>query len=151
VQFRPVPALAQLVRSVAERHGLALNETYKNLAAMAVVGLDVRYFDLVAQMAAAMGGANAFVLACLQINATLNGAALAGQPYELEPDRSLFLLKLVKDFLEGSGRQLPDLDLWFLREQSGHGAAAAQQAEPRPTRTIHGKPRRKIRPGDALE
>lgn len=131
VQFRPPPTLAHLVRPFADRRGLALNEAYKDLAALAVVGLDVRYFDLVNQVALALGGANAFVQACLNIHSALKGAALKGQTLTLEPERSQFILKVVQDFVEDTGRQLAQLDLWFPREKADEKARAE---EPAPSR-----------------
>jgi hypothetical protein len=143
VQFRPVPALSRMVKPLADSKGLALNEAYKNLAALAAVGLDVRYYDLVNQMAVAMGGVNAFVHACLKVYAALSGAAIAGRPYTVEPERSLFILDVVKEAVVGNGRQLPHLDLWFLTDEEKQPAAGAPQ--PASTKASAAKKRRTIR------
>jgi hypothetical protein len=156
VQFRPIPALAQLVKPFADRHGVPLNELYKDLAALAIVGLDVRYFALLNQLAQAAGGANAFTHACLRVHAALSGAALAGQPLLSEPGRSLFVLRVVSAFLAGKGLTVDTSGLWFLGQAEPAGSGEGQPmtpevqeppsaAEPR-TRSA-AKKRRTIKPG----
>jgi hypothetical protein len=135
VQFRPVPALAALVKAFAEDHGLALNEAYKDLAALAVVGLDGRFFALLNQMAAAMGGANAFVHACLHVHAALEGAArLRGTPIHAEPERSLFVLGTVHDFLAGRQLEVQAEGIWFL-QQAGAGEGEDEEDSTRPIKS----------------
>src|SRR4051794_9937138 len=79
VQFRPVPRLSQLVRPLAEREGLGLNEAYRNLAALAAVGLDVRYYPLINQLAQATGGTSAFTQACLRVHDAFDREASGGR------------------------------------------------------------------------
>jgi hypothetical protein len=130
VQFRPIPALAQLVKPLADRQGLALNEAYKDLAALAIIGLDVRYFGLVSQMALAMGGTNSFVHGCLQLHSALRGAAIAGRPLSSEPARSRFVLEVVSDCLADKGLTVDTSGLWFLGQAEPAGTGEGQPTAP---------------------
>src|SRR5947208_2347382 len=81
LQFRPGVELERLVASFAAEHGLRPNEACKCLIALAITAMDVRYYGLMHQLAEAMGGANAFVSACVHVQSRLDGAALmAGRP-----------------------------------------------------------------------
>ena len=71
VAFRAGPDLSRLVAGYAAGWGVGVHEAFKNLAALAAVGLDIRYYDLVAASAAGSGGGNAFVRAVLRISAGL--------------------------------------------------------------------------------
>src|SRR5687767_6279601 len=85
VAFRPGPDLGQLVGAFACRHTLNANAAYRDLAALAVVGLDNRHYTLLAQLAEVLVGDNTFVRACVSVHAALVGAAVARgglPPYE---------------------------------------------------------------------
>jgi hypothetical protein len=92
------------------------------LVTLALSGLDLRYYTLVEQLADAMGGLSPFVRACLYIKARLDGAVLVSRDFIKEPARSLFILKVVQEYLARHGRELPDMDLWFLNEQGDQSA-----------------------------
>ncbi|MFM8270781.1 MAG: hypothetical protein ACKODX_00380, partial [Gemmata sp.] len=68
----------------------------KNLAALAAVGLDVRYYDLVAELAGRMSGLNPFVRAVLQINDALLAAVRVDPSYAFDPTRALFVIDTVR-------------------------------------------------------
>src|SRR6202035_434789 len=104
--------LEELVQKFAEQQDLQVNEACKALVALAVTAMDVRYYGLISQMAEKMGGVNAFVRACARVHVALEGAMLAtGRPLEDEPERSLFILKVVRDFLAARDIQVQTQDL----------------------------------------
>jgi hypothetical protein len=108
VQFRPGAELEEQIKAFAAKHDLQVNEACKVLVALAVSSMDVRYYDLINQMAEAMGGVNPFVRACVRVQAALEGAALAtGKPLQLESDGSRFILQVVKDNLGREGHSSP--------------------------------------------
>lgn len=118
IQFRVGTEIRQLVRAFAAQHDLPLNEAAKYLVALAVTGLDFRHFGLVRQLAEATGGANAFFRSCIHILTALEGGALAtGKPLQFEPERSRFILKVVRDFLSSRGREVQTPGLWFPSEE----------------------------------
>lgn len=119
VTFRPGPELEQLVTGLATARGLRPNEVFKNLAALAVAGLDVRYFDLMSQMAARMTGANAFVRAALHIHTALLGAVRTEGRVRPEPERSLFVIGMVRDYVSNTGGTLPTEVVQVLLVQLG--------------------------------
>lgn len=115
VQFRMEGDLGRLVRGFAERHELGVNEAAKSLIALAVVTLDCRYFGLVSQLADTLGGSNPFVQACLRVNASLEGAAVAtSRPFIPEQERPDLVLRVVEAVLAGQGRTAKTEGLWFL-------------------------------------
>jgi hypothetical protein len=120
VQFRPGAELEEQIKTFAAKHDLQVNEACKVLVALAVSSMDVRYYDLINQMAEVMGGVNPFVRACVRVQAALEGAALAtGKPLQLEPERSEFIFQVAKDFLSAKGIQVRTEDPWFsVPEQS---------------------------------
>jgi hypothetical protein len=151
VQFRPVASLAQLVKPFADRQGLGLNEAFKDLASLAIVGLDVRYFDLVSQLAQAIGGTNAFSHGCLQLFSAMKGAALAGRPLSGEPERSLFILSVVSDSLANKGLTVDTTGLWFLGQAALAGSSEGQPMAPEARTRSAAKKRRSIRKGGGCE
>jgi hypothetical protein len=137
IAFRPSPDLERLAVSFARDHRLGLNEAFKELAALALSGLDYRYYDLVRQLADVMGGTNALIRSCLHIRTTLDGASLAtGHPIQSEPERSKFILSVVREFLSGRGVQVSTQGLWFLTEEEerGHEEAPTRLGDPRKKR-----------------
>jgi hypothetical protein len=122
LQFRAGTELQALVDGFAALRKMTRNESCKVLVTIAVTGLDLRYFTLIEQLARVMGGLSPIVRACLYIKGRLDGAVLASRDFLKEPNRSLFILKVVKEYLEAHGRELPVLDLWFLNEQSNQSA-----------------------------
>jgi hypothetical protein len=115
VQFRPIPEFAQLVQAFARDHGLALGEAYKDLAALAIIGLDCRYFPLLNQMAKVMGGTNAVVHACLHVHAALRAAARVHGCKDLsEPLRTQFILETAAEVLALKEQSVQMDDLGFL-------------------------------------
>lgn len=161
VQFRMEGDLGRLVRGFAEGHGLGVNEAAKSLIALAVVALDCRYYGLVRQLADALGGANAFVQACLRVNASLDGAAMAtGRPFLPEGDRPDFVLRVVEGVLAGRGKSVRTEGLWFLAgatnperpappsvpTPAGVPAASPAEQTEAPKVAKHAKKKRTIRP-----
>ena len=140
IQLRPGPELGRLIGDFAAQAGLPVNEACKRLIALALTSMDVRYHDLVGHLADAMGGA--FVHACIHVQSALSGAALAGQPKRLEPERSLFILKVVQDLFLSKGRQLPDLQLWFLpeAEQATEQGPAWSSTQPKQDERVRARP-----------
>jgi hypothetical protein len=137
IAFRPSPDLERLAVSFARDHRLGLNEAFKELAALALSGLDYRYYDLVRQLADVMGGTNALIRSCLHIRTTLDGASLAtGHPIQSEPERSKFILSIVREFLSGRGVQVSIQGLWFLTEEEErrHEEGPARQGNPQKKR-----------------
>lgn len=117
IQFRPGAELGHLIGAFAAEHGLHLNEACKSLIALSVVGLDCRFYDLMHQMADAMGGPNAFVRSCVHVDAALKGASRArGRPIQLDPERAEFVRQTVHDFLVGRGIQFQEKGFWLLPE-----------------------------------
>lgn len=107
VTFRPGPELEQLVTGFAAARRLRPNEVFKNLAALAVAGLDVRYFDLMSHMAGRMTGSNAFVRAALHVNAAVLGAVRSEGRVRPDPERSVFVIGTVQEYVSNSGGTLP--------------------------------------------
>ena len=97
IQFRPLPAYNKLVKQLIADKGVRLNDAYKNLAALSIVGLDVRHYDLIARLAKVCGGVHAFTHACLAVHAALNGADLAGRKFKDEKERLAFVETVVND------------------------------------------------------
>lgn len=115
VTFRPGPDLEQLVRPFVESHGLAPATAFKNLASLALIGLDRRHYPLVAQLAAVVVGDNAFSRACVYVQAALVGAAVLrdGLVVEEEPRRSQFVFDVVRCCLRERGVEVKTEGLWF--------------------------------------
>ncbi|MFO0823763.1 MAG: hypothetical protein U0792_11700 [Gemmataceae bacterium] len=115
VTFRPGPDLEQLARPFVERHGLPPAVAFKNLATLALIGLDRRHYPLVAQLAAAIVGDNSFSRACVYIQAALVGAAVLrdGLVVEEEPRRSQFVFDVVRCCLSERGGEVKTEGLWF--------------------------------------
>ncbi len=142
VAFRPGSELEHLVGAFASKHQLGVHEAFKDLAALAIVGLDGRYFVFLNQMAAATGGVNAFVRACLHVHAALEGAARErGAPIQVDPERTRFILETVRDYLQSRGRQLEGECPWLMPEPPPE----ATQSE-RGTAKLSTRPKRVVRP-----
>jgi hypothetical protein len=76
--------------------------------------MDCRFFGLMHQMADALGGANAFARACIQVNTALEGARRATcKPMQLDPDRVAFIWQTVAGFLAAKGLQVQAQGPWF--------------------------------------
>jgi len=151
VLFRPGPDLGCRVQVFAEKRQIHLNLAFKNLAALAIIGLDHRHYDLIDQMADAMPGEHSFARACMQLSATLRGIELAhgGCPLLAEPERSQVMFDAVADFLATLGREAKTEGLWFVpksRELSSTTAQSPQSTEQKadfgsvPRRRIFKKP-----------
>jgi hypothetical protein len=112
VAFRPGPELEHLVAEFASNRGLGVNDAYKHLAALAVVGLDGGYYDLLARQAARLTGPNAFVRAVVHIHTALAAAARIDPQYAREPARMRLVIRTVLD-------QLPGADERVLTEVAG--------------------------------
>jgi hypothetical protein len=133
-QFRPGPELEQLVTSFAAENGLQPNEACKVLVALAVITLDVRYYGLMRQLAEGMGGANAFVRACVHIHTSLAAARLAtGTLIKSEVERLRIIVGTVQAFLARKGRQLQTEGMRFTAEQDvEHGEPEWSSFEEQP-------------------
>jgi hypothetical protein len=106
VAFRAGPDLSQLVAGYAEERRVSIHEAFKNLAALAAVGLDVRYYDLVAELAGRMSGLNPFVRATLQINDALLAAVRVDPSYAFDPTRTVFVIDTVRVRVAAAGGNL---------------------------------------------
>lgn len=106
VAFRAGPDLSQLVAGYAGERQVSIHEAFKNLAALAAVGLDVRYYDLVAELAGRMSGLNPFVRAVLQINDALLAAVRVDPRYAFDPTRTLFVIDTVRGRVAAAGGSL---------------------------------------------
>ena len=157
LQFRPGVELERLVGSFASEHGLQPNEACKCLIALAITSMDVRYYALMNQLAETMGGANAFVRACLHVRTSLDGAVLAmGRSLLLEPERSLFILRVVRELLTAKGLEVQTEGLWFLPQeemaqpQAEEPQTKVEDTQPR-AKTSTARRRRKVRKIDVTE
>src|SRR5262245_11793630 len=92
---------------MAANAGVKKNEVYKNLAALAAVGLDVRHYDLLAHVAAVTPGRNPFVQATLSLSSTLAGAARVDPRFAYDPTRVLFLIQTAREQVAAVGQTLP--------------------------------------------
>ena len=106
VMFRPTPELGAMVTAFAAARGVGTNEMYKNLAALAAVGLDARHYDVLNQMVVQMTGRNAFVRQALHVNAALLAAVRVAPQFAFDPDRIKFLLTTVTDQVRGAGQTI---------------------------------------------
>lgn len=115
LQFRATLDLEQLVRPFAERRGLTLSTAFKDLAGLAIIGLDYRHYPLVNQLATTMGGECAFAKACVYLHAALAGASLArgGAVLYEEPARTQLVFDVVRDYLGTRGAEVTAEGLWF--------------------------------------
>lgn len=109
VAFRPGAELAQLVTTFAGSRGVGEHEAYKHLAALAVVGLDVRHYDLVAALAATQPGVNPFVRAVLRLSTALTAVLNVDRRYAFDPLRTRFLAATVHQELGATGGLSDDL------------------------------------------
>jgi hypothetical protein len=106
VAFRAGPDLSQLVARYAGERQVSVHEAFKNLAALATVGLDVRYYDLVAELAGRMNGLNPFVRAVLQLNDALLAAVRVDPGYAFDPPRTAFVIDTVRVRVAAAGGSL---------------------------------------------
>jgi hypothetical protein len=117
LQFRPGVQLEELVQNFATTYGLQPNEACKALVALAVTEMDCRFYKWLRQLATAMGGPHAFVLACAHVHAAVDGAGrMRGAPLLADPERARFILHTVRDFLASRGLQVDEAELSFLGE-----------------------------------
>ena len=142
-QFRPGAELESLVGAFASQHGLAVNEACKELVALAVTAMDARYYALMRQLAEAMGGANAFVRACVHVHGRVEGAALADPKYRYEPGRARMIVKVVEEFVEAKGRRLSEDSLNFLPEEHSQ-YAEVEMPEPSRQKVSTGRTKPKV-------
>jgi hypothetical protein len=132
VAFRPGPELERLVGEFASSRGIGINDAYKQLAALAVVGLDVGFYDLLAHLAARLTGQNAFVRAVAHVQAALTAAVRVDPLYAREPERMRFVIKTVLDQVPGADeRALNEIarPLLVRLGVEGGGSTADVQAE----------------------
>ncbi len=153
LQFRPGAELERLVVDFAARHHIESNEACKALVALAVTGLDARYYGLMRQLADALGGTNAFIRACVRVDTALHAARRAsGRLMQLDPERALFIQDTVREFLVDNGAEASQAVLAFLpdqrttTEEQRQPARDQSEAVPRPGR--HEKKKRTIRKVD---
>ena len=106
IAFRAGPDLSQLVAGFAQSRRVSIHETFKNLAALAAVELDLRYYDLVAELAGRLNGLNPFVRAVLQIRDALLAAAQVDPRYAVDPVRTLFVIDTIRGKVAVSGGSL---------------------------------------------
>ncbi len=98
VQFRPGVELMQLVQAIAALHALDINEAYKRLAALAVSGMDVRYYALIDEMAAAMSGSSSFTRCCSHIHTSLQTAGRLQDEIPMDENtRTAFILSTIEE------------------------------------------------------
>lgn len=115
LQFRATMDLEQLVKPFAERNELTLSTAFKDLAGLAIIGLDHRHYPLVDQLATTMGGECAFAKACVYLHAALAGAALVrgGAVLYEEPARTQLVFDVVREYLGTRGVGVKAEGLWF--------------------------------------
>jgi hypothetical protein len=114
-QFRPGIDLDPLIAAFASEHGLVVNEACKVLVALAVTEMDRRFYGLMLQLAEAMGGVNPFPRACAHIHTSLQAARRAtDRLLQSDPERALFILSTVRDFLATMGRTIQGESYCFL-------------------------------------
>lgn len=138
LQFRPGPDLDRLIGVFARRHSLQANEACRRLVALAVLDMDGRFYDVVAQMAEVLGGADAFTRACVYVHAALVGARTAtGSALQHDPERARFIQQTVRHYLGQQGRQLRG-SLAFIeeqpREEQEEGGWSSEQEQPQQQR-----------------
>jgi hypothetical protein len=145
IQFRPGTDLGRRVTQFSSEHRLSDPESCRRLIALAVNEMDGRLYGLVRQLAEAMADEMDFVRACIHIKTMVDGAALADeQRVSSEPNRSLFILKIVKEAMGKKGHSVDTRGLWFAREEP----VTPLQGTFDPTKA---KIRRKIRPVEKTE
>jgi hypothetical protein len=131
VQFRLESDLGQLVDTFAVRHSLSTNEAAKAMIALCVSELDCRYYELLRQLADAVGGSTPFVRACLHVQAALEGARRAsGNPMQSDTDRGPFIVSTVQDALAAKGIQVQTPGMWFT--PSGERPHQPERRDPHP-------------------
>lgn len=106
VTFRPGLELERLVAGIAGGRGVNINEAFKDLAALAAVGLDVGHYDLVSQLAGVMAGRNAFARAALRVRDALGGAIRVDPQFARDPNRTLFVIESVRGQVAEAGQAL---------------------------------------------
>lgn len=144
IQFRPGTELGQLVTDFSRSQGLKEGEACRRLIALAVTGMDGRYYPLIRQFAEGAGPARDFVRACAQVKSMVDGAALAGaDEVGAEPGRSRFIFRIVKEALTSKGIELEAGGLWFATQAPAATPVAARSHATDPGGT---RPRRVVRP-----
>jgi hypothetical protein len=106
IAFRPGPELAPTVAEFSRSRSVGEAECYKQLAALAMLGFDVRYYDLVAAMGANQTPSKTFVRNVFLLHTTLQTAIRINSQYVQEPFRTEFLIKSVDDQLKQNGTGL---------------------------------------------
>src|SRR4051812_41530699 len=97
IQFRAGSELGQLIAAFAAQYGLTAPEACRALVALAVCGMDWRFFQLMRQMASAVGEESAFLRVCVHIHTAVEGGERAlGRPIQSDPERSLFIVATVR-------------------------------------------------------
>jgi hypothetical protein len=130
IQFRAGSELGQLIAAFAAQYGLTPPVACRALVALAVCGMDRRFFPLMRQMAAAVGEENAFLRVCVHVHTAVGGGERAlGRPILFDPERSLFIVATVREFLRDRGVQIQEESLWFLPEQVRETVRAWDAAE----------------------
>lgn len=104
VAFRPPPDLDRLVGNFCAARGRPVNETYKDLAALAVVGLDARYLDSIDQFAGCLAGPHAFVRAVLDLHSALTAVAAVDVNCRREPERTNRFISTLNERLTSLGQ-----------------------------------------------
>src|SRR5690242_9834648 len=101
IQFRPGTELGRLVTEFSAANRLSDPEACRCLIALAVTGMDARYYRLLRQLADGWSAGTDFARACVHVKTMLDGAALADGPNVfVEPRRSQLILQAVRDALE---------------------------------------------------
>lgn len=113
VQYRLGEDVEQPVLDFAKRYALSDSEACRRLTVLAVCGMDARYYPLVDELGQAMGGANGFLRACLNIATALQVAArIQGKLLADESQRARFIADTARDFLEAKGLELKAEGPW---------------------------------------
>lgn len=113
VQYRLGEDLEQPVLDFGRRWSLSDSEACRRLTALAVCGMDARYYPVVAELGQAMGGANGFLRACLHIQTVIQVAArIQCKLLADENQRARFIGAEVREFLKGKGVELKAKGPW---------------------------------------
>jgi hypothetical protein len=137
IQFRPGTELGQLVTEFSAANRLSDPEACRCLIALAVTGMDGRYYRLLRQFADGAEGGKDFVRACVHVKTMLDGAAITGGQEVLnEPRRTDLIVRIVRDALEPRGIALDTSGFWFAEEPSSPVQTASRAYGTPSRRTI---------------
>jgi hypothetical protein len=100
IVFRPGADIRRLVMDFASSNDLSLHAAFRNLASLAIIGLDVRHHAPMFRLSTGLGGEHAFGRACSYVLTALQGFELAHDGQSLtEPERSRVVSIIISQHL----------------------------------------------------